>query len=132
MMLLLKTDDKNVEAVRKNAKHATDGVPHEVRPGDTLLIQVTYSSMDGTDVQRPPRHGVCELLRGCRTRERYALGAPLEVHHQGGRNLYQLRPPFDIEKVKVSKKNYGKGVIRYAYVDPADEAVIRAKYLRRA
>jgi len=43
-----------------------------------------------------------------------------------GKDFCTLRYPFDIDSVKVSKKNYGAGVIQYAYIDPADDAQIRA------
>lgn len=41
-------------------------------------------------------------------------------------NIVQCIRPFDIEKVKVSDTNYGQGVIRFAYVAPADEQAIIA------
>lgn len=47
---------------------------------------------------------------------------------QGG-EICMLKRPFDIDGVKVSKKNYGQGVMRYAYFDEAHEAEIRRRKL---
>jgi hypothetical protein len=128
MMLLLKTDDLHFDGVRRHRKHATDGIPQALSAGDTLLIQVTYSSMavptsrvkaamtfvrcyeDGT--------GECKSIWG--RNWRYIIE---------GKDWCTLRKPFDVDDVKVSSKNYGQGVIRFAYIDPADEAEIRRRGL---
>jgi hypothetical protein len=126
MMLLLKTDDQHVVGVRRHAKHATDGEPRELRAGDTLLVQVTYASMAA------PVSRVRYAMTFVRCYEDRAGESKNIWQHQWryiieGKNLCTLRHPFDIDDVKVSSKNYGQGVIRFAYVDPADEAEIRRR-----
>jgi hypothetical protein len=47
-----------------------------------------------------------------------------------GRDLKNLRHPFDIRSIQVTDEvSYGKGAIKYVYVRPRDAAVIRAKGL---
>jgi hypothetical protein len=41
-------------------------------------------------------------------------------------DLCILKRPFDIARVQVSSKDYGAAV-RYVYVEPADETVLRTK-----
>ncbi len=128
MMLLLKTDESHVDGVRIHRKHATDGVPRGVRPGDSLLVQVTYTSM------RVPLHRVKYAMTFVRCYED-TTGESLRIWGHKWRYIIEgaafcmLRHPFDIETVQVSRKNYGRGVIRFAYVDEADEAEIRRRRL---
>lgn len=44
-MLLFKNSAKTMEGVLNNAKHATDGKPHDVKPGDVILIAQTKSTL---------------------------------------------------------------------------------------
>lgn len=123
-MLLLKTHEQHVAGVRKNRKHATDGRPLDLRPGDDLLVQVTYGSLVD------PTHRVKYAMKYVRCYEDRGGESKLIWGHQWryiieGRDLCILRHPFDIDKVKVSNKNYGQGVIRFAYIDSTDEEEIR-------
>lgn len=122
-MLLLKTHAKHMAGVRRYRKHATDGRPRDVDRGDWLLIQVT-SGAAGNQVRRiryamryadcyPDQDGESERIWG--THWTYIVR---------GVDFRILRHPFDIEQIQVSAANYGQGVIRFAYVDPADEAEI--------
>lgn len=117
-----------MDAVRRNRKHATDGRPQEILPGDWLLIQVT-SGQPGNEIRRvryamkyrrcyADTVGECQKLFGHRWR--YIIE---------GEDLRVLRRPFDIEKVQVSAANYGSGVIRFAYIVPEDEHVIVSRGL---
>jgi len=121
--LILKTDDRHVEAVRKNAKHASDAIPSNLKPDVVFLIQVTKST------SRSPT----PVIRYRMNYDRYYKDATKETdllfgHHWGfilkGKNLKILRHPFNMESVQKTKKNYGAGAIRYVWVDPIDAKVL--------
>jgi hypothetical protein len=61
------------------------------------------------------KHSVCSGALG---------GMSLRDETSEGRDFRILRRPFDIERIRVSTANYGQGVIRFAYVDTADEKAI--------
>ena len=124
-MLLLKTDDRNVGGVKKYAKHATDGIPQEISAGDLLLIQVTYASMV-VPISRIKYRMTFVRCYEDTTGEAAKIWGRSWRYIIEGKDLCTLRYPFDIDAVKVSTKNYGEGVIRYAYLDPADESQIRS------
>lgn len=44
-MLLFKNSAATMEGVLRNAKHATDGMPHHVKPGDIILIAQTKNTL---------------------------------------------------------------------------------------
>lgn len=122
-MLLLKTREEHMSGVRRSRKHATDAAPQDVNRGDFLLVQVT-SGPPGNET-----HRVKYAMRFVRCYEDLG-GECMEIWGDSWRYIIEgddfriLRRPFDIEDIQVSTKNYGQGVIRFAYVDPADEAVI--------
>ena len=117
--LLLKTDEKHVEGVRRNAKHATEACPRELVEGDLILIQVTYKA-SGVSVCRV--RYVMEFVE-C-YEDKYGESERIWGRHWHhiieGRNFHQLRRPFDIDELQVSTKNYGRGVIKYAYIRDED------------
>lgn len=123
MMLLLKTRQGHMTGVRRNRKHATDAVPQHLQPGDFLLVQVTSG---------PPGNETHRVKYAMRFVECYedSEGESLRIWGQqwryiiAGDDFRLLRCPFDIEDVRVSEANYGQGVIRFAYIAPADEAEI--------
>jgi hypothetical protein len=121
-MLLLKTRQEHMEAVRKNRKHASDGCPQSIAPGDWLLVQVTFGR-PGNET-----HRVKYAMRFVRCYEDLAGESKRLFGHTwryiiAGRDFRMLKP-FDIESVRVSNANYGQGVIRFAYIDSADEKLI--------
>ncbi len=123
-MILLKTDESHMEAVRKNRKHATDGAPQNVRPGDFLLIQVT-SGQPGNETRRvryAMRFKRC--YKDTTGESKRLFGKSWKYIIEGDPATFRMLRGFDIEDVQVSGANYGQGVIRFAYVDPADEAEI--------
>jgi hypothetical protein len=123
-MILLKTHQSHMDAVRKNRKHATDGIPQHVSPGDFLLIQVTSGS-PGNETRR-----VRYAMRFKRCYEdttgecKRIFGETWRYIIEGERDTFRILRSFDIENVQVSAANYGQGVIRFAYVDPAYETEI--------
>jgi len=123
MMLLLKTHENHVDGVRKHRKHASDDCPNYIRNGDWLLIQVTYGST------AYPIHRVKYAMRFVDCHEDIQGESDIIWGRHWQRiiqrcDLRILRHPFDIDNIKVSSKHYGQGVIRFAYIDPADEAAI--------
>lgn len=122
-MLLLKTTTEHMDGVRKNSAHASDGVPRDLQIGDWLLIQVT-SGPPGNEVQRVKyamRFASCDADT---TGESQRIWGRQWKYLIRGIDFRQLKRPFDIEDIQVSQANYGQGVIRFAYVAPADEAEI--------
>lgn len=122
-MLLLKTREEHMDAVRRSRQHATDAEPRDVKIGDFLLIQIT-AGPPGNET-----HRVKYAMRFARSEPDKAGESRRIFGHQwqfliSGSEFRILRRPFDIEDIQVSGKNYGQGVIRFAYVDPLDEAEI--------
>lgn len=125
MILLLKTDDRHVEGVRKHAKHASDGIPHRISKGDLLLIQVTYLS------RRTPVATIRYSMEFVRCYEDLdnESDAIWKRHWRyiiEGKDLKMLRRPFDIRRYQQSSKDYSSAE-RYAYVEPEDEAELRRR-----
>lgn len=112
-MLLLKTDDRNITGVRKYAKHATDDCPRDLVPGDLLLVQVTYASMTVPVSRVKYRMEFVRCYEDTAGESRKIWGHSWRYIIEG-KNFCTLRYPFDIDSVRVSRKNYGQGVIRYA------------------
>jgi hypothetical protein len=127
-MILLKTRQEHMDAVRRNRKHASDACPERLTVGEWILIQVT-AGRPGNET-----HRVRYAMRFSRCR-RDLTEETLRLFGQKWRYLIEgiefrvLRHPFDIEKVKVSTANYGQGAIRFAYVDKADADAIAARNL---
>lgn len=119
--LLLKTSEEHVHGVRRNAKHATDAVPRELKPGDLILIQVTYSSTANRTSRVRYKMTYVGCYRDTRGESKTIWGKQWDYIIEG-RDLCQLFHPFDIDTVNKSGKNYGRGVIKYAYVDSRDLA----------
>ena len=124
-MVLLKTHLGHLRGVKENAKHATDGLLTEMRPGGIALIQVTAQSSPTAT----PKITHAMTYLGCypdRDGESRRIWNHEWRYIIQGMNLFELRRPFDIRRAKVSKKNYGQGAIRFVYVLPEDAAAIRA------
>ncbi len=122
-MLLLKTREEHMAAVRRSRQHATDAEPREVRVGDFLLIQVT-SGPPGNETHRVKYAMRFMACTPDRTGESKSIFGHQWQFLISGSEFRIIRRPFDIEAIQVSDKNYGQGVIRFAYVDPLDEAEI--------
>jgi hypothetical protein len=122
-MLLLKTREEHMDAVRRSRRHATDAEPIDAKVGDFLLIQVT-AGPPGNETHRvryAMRFKACEPDGAGESKRIFGHQWHFLI---SGYEFRILRRPFDIEEVQVSDKNYGQGVIRFAYVDPTDEAEI--------
>jgi hypothetical protein len=127
-MLLLKTRQQHMDAVRRSHKHASDVCPKKIGRGDWLLIQVT-SGAAGNETHRVKY--AMQFLR-CypdTAGESFRLFGYSWQYIIEGDAFRILRHPFDIETIKVSSTNYGQGVIRFAYVHPADASAIIKKEL---
>lgn len=123
-MVLLKTNAANLAGVKKFAKHASEGVLRQLAPGGTLLIQVTANS-SSTAVP---------IVKYAMTFVRCypdTMGETIAIWHRRwryvieGRDIFQLRRPFDIRRVQVTTRNYGRGAIRFVYLADADANAIR-------
>lgn len=117
-MLLFKNSSKTMEGVLNNAKHATDGKPHNVKPGDIILIAQTKGTL--LPGQKPIRwimnfvsceedvNNLSDKIWG--KHWRYLIN---------GKNVRSVEP-FEINDIKVTSKNYD-AVQTYAFIEPEDE-----------
>ncbi len=117
-MLLFKNSAKTMEGVLSNAKHATDGKPHSVKPGDIILIAQTKSTL------LPGQKSIRWIMNFVSCEEdvdnfsdkiwgkhwRYIIS---------GENVRSVEP-FDINEVKITSKNYD-AVQTFAVIEPEDE-----------
>lgn len=117
-MLLFKNSAKTMEGVLNNAKHATDGKPHDVKPGDMILIAQTKSML--LPGQKPIRW-IMNFV-SCEEDINNLSDKIWEKHWRYIINEENIRPvePFDINEVKVTSKNYD-AVQTFAVIDPEDE-----------
>ena len=122
-MLLLKTRAEHMDGVRRQRMHATDAAPRHVGVGDWLLVQVTYGKQgnEAHRVRYAMRFAAC-------TRDdeqlSFRIWGQTWKYLIRGTDFRLLKRPFDIEQVQVSGANYGRGAVRYAYVEPVDAAEI--------
>jgi len=126
-MLLLKTDRATLNQVVHAMKHATDVLP-KISPGAILLL---HQNLKGLAPGEKPIQFAMEFFR-CyvdRNNESDRLWGRHWRHIIEASKCWALANPFDISDIQVSSKNYGRGVIRYAYIDPVDVEVIVAKGL---
>jgi 5-methylcytosine-specific restriction enzyme A len=117
-MLLFKNSATTMEGVLKHEKHATDGKPHHVKPGDIILIAQTKNTL--LPGQKPIRwimnfvsceedvDNLSNIIWG--KHWRYIIN---------GNNVRSVEP-FDINDIKVTSKNYD-AVQTYSIVEPEDE-----------
>jgi hypothetical protein len=122
-MILLKTREEHMQQVRRHRKHASDVQPRGIKIGDWMLIQVTQGRK-GNEVRRvryAMRLAAMPYVDEAECEELFGQAWKFIIP---GKDFCVLRRGFDIDDVKVSNKNYGQGVIRFAYIEPADEAVI--------
>ncbi len=122
-MIIVKTTSTHSIGVRRHRKYATDDPPIDLRAGDDVLVQVTVlSAVPGTHTIRYRMKFVRSYLDSAD--ESMAIWGEHWPYIIECSDLCILRRPFDISRVQVSSKDYGAAV-RYAYVDPADEKVLR-------
>lgn len=124
--ILLKTSEEHVQGVRRHALHATDAPPRNLRTGDLILIQVTYNSAANRTSRVRYKMTFVDCYRDTTGESKSIWGKRWEYIIEG-KDLCSLRHPFDIEAVNVSGKNYGRGVIKYAYLTPQELAEIERR-----
>lgn len=126
-MLLLKTDKSNLLGVVTNQKHATDAVPTDLVPGDWLLIQTDATTREEAKVRYIMDFvKIYEDTLGETTK---IWGRPWRYIIQGG-NIRKLKNPINVNARSITKKSYGQGAIKYAYIDPRDaEEFMKKGYL---
>jgi len=124
-MLLLKTARSTLANVIEHAKYASNIGPR-LNKGDILLLQQNLRTLAAGE---EPIQYAMEFLR-------YYQDNKNESDRLWGKHwqyiieaseLWKLKHPFNLRKIQVSFKNYGQGVMSYAYVDPADIRVIMDK-----
>jgi|SRR5665647_710872 len=117
-MLLFKNSAKTMEGVLNNAKHATDGKPHHVKPGDIILIVQTKSTL--LPGQKPIRWIMNYV--SCVEDVNNLSDKTWGKHWRyiiNGENVRSVEP-FDINEIKITSKNYD-AVQTYSIVEPEDE-----------
>jgi 5-methylcytosine-specific restriction protein A len=117
-MLLFKNSAKTMEGVLNNAKHATDGKPHHVKPGDIILISQTKNTL--LYGQKPIRWVMNYL--SCEEDVDNLSDKIWGKHWRyiiNGENVRSVEP-FDINEIKITSKNYD-AVQTYSVVEPEDE-----------
>jgi 5-methylcytosine-specific restriction protein A len=130
-MLLLKTDRSTLAQVTQSKKHATDPKPN-IKEGAILLL---HQNLNGLSPGEKPIRFAMRYLRCYHDTENESdrLWGRHWKHIIEASECWELAKPFDISDIKVSSKNYGQGVIRYAYVHPADaEIIVKNGYLTKA
>ena len=120
-MLIFKNDASTMDGVLRNAMHATDGRPSDINKGDIILIAQTKGTL--LEGQKPIRWVMdfvsCNLDISDESKKIWGKKWQYVIR---GENLRSVEP-FDIDQIKVSKKNYG-AIQTHGIVDSADEAVI--------
>ncbi len=106
-ILLLKTDDRNISGVRKHSKHATDGIPKELRVGDLLLVQVTYASMT-VPVSRVRYRMTFVRCYEDAAGESYKIWGHRWRYIIEGKYFCTLRYPFDLDSLKCLTRTMGR------------------------
>jgi 5-methylcytosine-specific restriction protein A len=130
-MLLLKTDRSTLTQVTSSMKHATDPAP-KVRKGAILLL---HQNLAGLARGEKPIQYAMEFLQcyADENNESEKLWGRHWRHIIEASRCWRLATPFDITAIKVSSKNYGRGVIRFAYVDTLDaEVIVKNGFLNEA
>lgn len=124
-IIVFKTDSKHIFGVRRNAKHATEAIPRMLAPGDLILLQVTEQS---ARTSAPKIEYAMTFVRCYEdlANESDKIWGRHWRYIVEGRDIYELKRPFDMRTVNKSGTNYGQGAIKYVYVDPQDEEVIRS------
>lgn len=120
-MLLFKNSSKTMEGVLKNAKHATNGKPHDVKPGDIILIAQTKSTL--LPGQKPIRW-IMDFV-SCEEDEDNLSDKIWGKHWRyiiSGENVRAVEP-FDLNEIKITSKNYD-AVQTFAVIDPEDEGEV--------
>lgn len=117
-MLLFKNSAKTMGGVLNNAKHATDGKPHHVKPGDIILIAQTKSTL--LPGQKPIRW-IMNFV-SCEADVNNLSDKIWGKHWRYIINGNNVRPiePFDINEIKVTSKNYD-ATMTFATIEPEDE-----------
>lgn len=117
-MLLFKNSATTMEGVLKNAKHASDGKPHRIKPGDIILIAQTKNTL--LPGQKPIRW-IMNFM-SCEEDVKNLSDKIWGKHWRyiiNGSNVRSVEP-FDINDIKVTSKNYD-AVQTYSIVEPEDE-----------
>jgi 5-methylcytosine-specific restriction protein A len=124
-VILFKTDAKHMFGVRKYARHATDAVPRELVPGETILLQVTVLSARSA---APKIKYVMTFVKSYpdETGESDRIWGRHWRYIVEGVDLYELKRPVDMRQVNESGTNYRRGAVKYVYVHPKDEQAILA------
>ena len=117
-MLLFKNSAKTMEGVLSNAKHATDGKTHNVKPGDIILIAQTKNTL------LPGQKQIRWIMNFVSCEEDVNnLSDKIWGKHWryliNGDNIRSVEP-FDINDIKITSKNYD-AVQTYAIIEPEDE-----------
>jgi 5-methylcytosine-specific restriction protein A len=117
-MLLFKNSAKTMEGVLNNAKHATDGKPHHVKPGDIILIAQTKSTL-------LPRQKPIRWIMNFVSCEEDVDNLSDKIWGKHWRYLINgenVRPvePFDLNEIKITSKNYD-AVQTFAVIESEDE-----------
>jgi len=123
-LVVFKTDSKHIFGVVKNAKHATDAIPRELRAGDLILLQVTVQSARSTAPQIEHAMTFVRCYEDL-TGESDRIWGRHWRYIVEGKDAYRLKNPFDMRRVNKSGSNYGQGAIKFVYVHPLDEEAIR-------
>ena len=120
-MLLFKNSAETLDGVLKYGKHATTGKPHNVNPGDIILIAQTKNTL--VHNQKPIRW----IMNFVSVEEDHDnLSDKIWGKHWRyiihGENVRSIEP-FDIDEIKNSSKKYGP-IQTHCSVLPEDEEVI--------
>ncbi len=120
-MIIFKNDASTMDGVLRNAMHATDGRPSDINKGDIILIAQTKGTL--SEDQKPIRWVMdfvsCNLDINDESKKIWGKKWQYIIR---GENLRSVEP-FDIDQIKVSKKNYG-AIQTHGTVLPDDEDVI--------
>jgi len=118
MIMLFKNHASTLNGVLKNAKHASNGKPKNIQPGDVILIAQTKGSL------LPDEKPIRWIMNFVRTyedsdNESVKIWGKKWRYIIQGENVRSVEP-FDIEDLKISNKDYNS-VQTFCDLDSEDE-----------
>ena len=118
MIILFKNHASTLNGVLKNAKHASNGRPRNIKPGDIILIAQTKGSL--LPNEKPIRWimNYVSCYEDTENESSKIWGKKWRYIIQG-ENVRSIEP-FDIEDIKVSNKDYNS-VQTFCELEPNDE-----------